>query len=300
LPAGRFYRVTETMLDGNWPKHDPNYRKAKPYLSSVPRNEGYNDKVAGGKTIGQAWGRITYKPDLSDPRFSKILTADSNLMHAPKAPFLRLPGGQSSGAATFDFTSPYVLVDGMLRGELAGNAAIEIRALRAKASNRSEPDRWSPWQTLANKPGNFEIVLGRERYNGKDVSIHGVYRFQVRVRIDESAAPNGVSGGSSSGSSPKENRPATAGLNALQLEAYFENGIMSIPQIFEGRNTVHFQLRDSSKLDGPIAVTYKYQTPTGEREHRKLLRASDFRGNEATYSIDAPDLIRCNSLAIAY
>jgi hypothetical protein len=289
-PAGRFYRVTETMNDGNWPKHDPNYQKAKPYLSTVPRDEGYNEKVAGGRTIGQAWGRFTYQPDLSDARFLEILTADSDLAHAAEAPYLRLADTQTSGSATFDFYSPYILVDGTLRGELAGNAAIEIRALRAKAASRAEPpDVWSPWQTLSQGPGRFAVALGRERFNGRDVSLHGVYRFQVRVKT-----------ASLGGSAPKGSRGAAAGLSALQLEAYFENGVMSIPQIFEGRNTIRFKLNGSSKVSGPIEVTYRYQTPVGEREHRKVLRQADLQGNEAAYVLDAPDLIRCNSLTVAY
>jgi hypothetical protein len=290
LPAGRFYRVTETMNDGNWPKHDPNYQKAKPYLSTVPRDEGYNEKVAGGRTIGQAWGRFTYQPDLSDARFLEILTADSDLAHAAEAPYLRLADTQTSGSATFDFYSPYILVDGTLRGELAGNAAIEIRALRAKAASRAEPpDVWSPWQTLSQGSGRFAVALGRERFNGRDVSLHGVYRFQVRVKA--------ASGG---GTDSKGSRGAGSGLSALQLEAYFENGVMSIPQIFEGRNTVHFKLNGSSKVSGPIEVTYRYQTPAGEREHRKVLQPSDLHGNEAAYVLDAPGLIRCNSLTVAY
>ena len=87
LPSGRFYRVTETMFDGNWPKHDPNHARARPYLAEVPRGEGYNAQVAGGRTIGQAWGRI----DLA-PRFDT--------------------------AGGFEFASPFVLVDARRRGTL--------------------------------------------------------------------------------------------------------------------------------------------------------------------------------------
>ncbi len=280
LPAGRFYRVTETMNDGNWPKYDPNYQKAKSYLSKVPSDEGYNDQVAGGKTIGQAWGRLTYEPDMRDARFLEILTADSDLAHSAQAPYLRTADGKTSGAATFDFYSPYILVDGTLRGKLAGSAAIQIRTLLAKASNRSEPDLWSPWQTLSERPGAFEVALGRERFNGKDVSIHGVYRFQLRVK---------AAGGAE-----------TSGLSDLKLTAYFENGIMSIPQIFEGRNTVHFRLNDSSKLSGLVEVTYRYETAAGEKTHRQVLKPSDFQSNVATYVVNAPGLIRGKSLAVSY
>ena len=36
--------------DGNWPKYDPNYQKCKPYLVTVPKNEGYKEEVSGGRT----------------------------------------------------------------------------------------------------------------------------------------------------------------------------------------------------------------------------------------------------------
>ena len=169
--------------------------------------------------------------------------------------------------------------------------------MRAKASNRSEPDIWSNWQTLSQGPGRFETALGRERFNGSDVSLYGVYRFQLRVKAPPvPVASDGTSGG---GAAANTVQPA-AGLSALQLVAYFENGIMSIPQIFDGRNTIHFRLKDASKLDGPLAVTWRYQTPAGEREHHKVLNASDFQANEAAYVLDAPDLIRCNALQVAY
>jgi hypothetical protein len=64
LPSGRFYRVTEASLDGNWPKYDPNYKKSRPYLVKVPEGEGYSPEMVGKLTIGQAWGRIRYAPDL--------------------------------------------------------------------------------------------------------------------------------------------------------------------------------------------------------------------------------------------
>ena len=139
LPAGRFYRVTETMLDGNWPKYDPNYKIAKPYLSRVPSSEGYNEQVRGGKTIGQAWGRLTYAPDPPKAEFLSALTADSDLVHAATAPYLRPRDAQSGGSATFDFYSPYILVDGVLQGELMGSAddvKIEFRSLHSKISFR--------------------------------------------------------------------------------------------------------------------------------------------------------------------
>lgn len=240
LPSGRFYRVTESMLEGNWPKYDPNYRKAKPYLATVPADEGYNRDVAGGRTIGQAWGRIEWNPD----------------PHRP-----------------IDFYSPYVLVDGTLSGEAGTGARIEMRTLRAKTSSAAEQDQWSSWDTLHEGAGKFAIPLGRERFDGRHASVHGVYRIQIR--------PVGA-------------------VTAMKLKLTFENGIMSMPQIFSGSNTIHFKLRDDSRLRAPVRIVYRYQTRTGQRRHEEILRPADFRGNQATYRIEAPDLVRCDSVAITY
>jgi hypothetical protein len=286
LPFGRVYRVTETMLDGNWVKYDPNYEKAKPYLVTVPKDERYKAEVAGGRTIGQAWGKLTYEPNLGESLPSDALTADSNLGHSTTAPFLR-PQGTAGGQATLDLYSPYVLVDGTLSGELAGSVSdevrIEIRTLGPKPRNRAQPDVWSDWDVVHSRPGKFAIALGRERFNGTDVSIHGVYRLQIRLSV---------------GSNPV--RSAPAGVSALKLDLYFENGIMSIPQIFAGSNTIDFKVEDASQIRGPLKVIYKYQTADGERSHEKVLRASDFRRNVANYQLEAPGLIRCNSLSVAY
>jgi hypothetical protein len=214
------------MLDGNWPKYDPNYQKAKPYLTSVPRNEGYNRDVSGGHSIGQAWGKIVYRPD---PRFA--------------------------AQGQVDIYSPFVLVDGSLETQ----AAIEIRTLRAKASSEAEPDVWSQWMPVR---------------SGGLPQLKGVYRFQIRG-------------------------PA-ASLKTLHLEAYFENGIMSIPQIFSGRNTIRFKVRDSASIDRHVTVVYRYQTAGGERQHVQNLSRQNFHDNVATYEIDARGLERCNSLTIAY
>jgi hypothetical protein len=282
LPAGRFYRVTETMLDGNWPKFDPNYGRAKPYLAAVPADEDYPVEMAGGKSIGQAWGLITYRAPLAEGAFD-TLTSDSTLAHAASAPYLRPREVAAGGFAVFDFYSPYVLVDGMLEADLAGDATLAIRALEAKPRTASEPEVWSEWQLLEVRAGKVGVELGRPRFNGKDVSIHGAYRFQLRVAA-----------------TPQPGRSSPAGLNALAFRLYFENGIMSMPQIFAGRNTVHFQLRDAAKLRGPVEVTYKYQTAQGERSHRETLAPSRFRGNTASYVIDAPGLERCNSITVSY
>jgi len=285
LPSGRFYRVTETMLDGNWVKYDPNYRRGEPYLARVPEGEGYNKDVAGGRTLGQAWGRIEYHPNLRE--LPDALVPGSTLVVASNAPHLRPPTPDAAGQATFDFRCPYVLVDGSLSGELSGGAAdglkLEFRVLRVKPDNDTEPDAWSEWDEIHRGPGSFEVPVGRERFNGKDASLHGAYRFQVRVTV---------------GSNP--GRTAAAGLSRIRFTGHFEQGIMSIPQIFAGRNTIHFKVRDAAALRGQVRVVYRYQTASGEKEHTRTLRPAEFRDDVASYSFDAPGLLRCRSLSVAY
>ncbi len=286
LPEGRFYRVTDASLDGNWPKYDPNYQKAKPYLVKVPAGEGYQPDMVGQKTIGQACGRIRYTPDLREG-VDDALAPGSTLVRADKAPFLRPAHADEGGQATFDFYSPYVLVNGKLNAELAGvstdDVKLEMRTLKAKAEDESAPDVWSAWQTLHSGPGRTTTALGKPRFNGTDVSIHGVYRFQLRVSV-----------------SPRAGRTEPAGLSSLRLELYFENGIMSIPQIFAGANTIEFKLRDASQLRAPVVVTYIFETADGDGENMQILRPTDFHNDVARYSFDAPGLVRCKSLSISY
>ena len=286
-PSGRFYRVTETMLDGNWPKYDPNYERAKPYLVTIPKDENYDPEMAGGRSIGQAWGRMTYAPALAQEELKDVLAPGSSLVHSAVAPYLRSSEAAAGGEAVLDFYSPYVLVDGTLNAELAGveegDASIALRTLRAKTNSAQDPDVWSEWQTLTSRPGKTGIELGRPRFNERDVSIHGVYRFQVRVSVK-----------------PRPGRQSMPGLNALALELYFENGIMSLPQIFAGRNTIHFKLQDAAALRAPVVVTYRYQTAGGEKTHEQVLKPGDFKSGSATYALDAPGLVRCNSIAISY
>lgn len=237
-------------------------------------------------TIGQAWSRIRYAPNLREG-VDDALAPGSSLVHAAQAPYLRPREANQGGQATFDFYSPYVLVDGTLNAELAGtlpeDVKLEIRTLGAKAASESAQDVWSPWQTLRSGPGQAAVELGRPRFNGKDVSIHGVYRFQIRLS-----------------NNPRTNRTTPAGLSGLRIELYFENGIMSIPQIFAGANTIQFRLRDATQLRGPVRVTYTYQTADGEKSHTQVLHAVDFHANVARYSFLAPGMVRCKSLSIAY
>jgi hypothetical protein len=286
LPSGRFYRVTESMFDGNWVRFDPNYAKCAPYLTTVPGNEGYNAEISGGRTIGQAWGKLTFEPRWDDPEWMRASAVESSFTQQVSSPYLRPAIRKAGGQATFDFYSPYVLVDGLLSGHwLASDAdqpRVEIRTLQAKPRSRAEPDVWSEWQTLSVGP-RFHASLGRSRFNGKDISVHGVYRFQIRLSI-----------------SPNANRKGEVGLQSLSLDVYFENGIMSIPQIIDGVNAIHFKVTDSSKIRGPIRVVYRYQTQTADRVQEQILQPTDFHHNSAAYTFDAPGLIRCNSLLIAY
>ena len=284
LPSGRFYRVTVESHGGNWPRYDPNYRRAEPFLAAVPRDEGYPPDLAGGHTIGQAWGRLRYEPDLRKPEFSDALAPGSSLIHRPAAPYLRPWKAEGGGQAVFDIRSPYVLVDGTLEAELTGPAVrIELRTLEAKTSDASQPDVWSSWQTLAAGAGRRVLNIGRARFNGVDAGVHGVYRFQVRIAVE-----------------PQPGRRAHAGLSALRLSLDFENGIMSLPRIFAGSNVIRFQVEDAGRLRGPVRVEYRYRTAAGEKTSSRTLQPGDFRGTEAVYVLNAPGLLRCDSVSVSY
>jgi hypothetical protein len=275
------------MLYGNWVKFDPNYALVRPYLATVPSDEGYDPSMRGGRTIGQAFGRMTYEPDWRSADFLSGSSVRTDLLHRTEAPYLRPPDATGGGSATFDFYSPYVLVDGAVEGEWSGTAAdglkVELRALAPKPRSAGEPDAWTPWQQLHSGPGAFRVELGRARFNPRDVSIHGAYRFQVRLAV-----------------APNAQRKAAVGLTRLRVETAFENGIMSIPRLREGANTVRFKVADARAVQGPIRVSYRYQTAAGERTHEQVLEPKSFAGNVATYRFDAPGLVRCNSLRIQY
>jgi hypothetical protein len=221
LPAGRFYRVTETMREGNWPQHDPNYAHARDYLEGVPTSEGYNAEVAGGRTIGQSWGRITTTAML-------------------------MPGD------VWDLYSPYILVG----GKFQAGSGVEMRTLKAKPQHAGEPDEWSSWNPVAS------------------VQPYGVYRNQLRT--------------------------TTAQKHQVHLELFFENGIMTLPRLLAGRNPIEVKL-NNSKFTGRLHITYRYKTANGEdKTHEQTLTPADFKNNVATYTIDAPGLKRCDSVAIRY
>ncbi|MBK9167179.1 MAG: hypothetical protein IPM24_06910 [Bryobacterales bacterium] len=276
LPSGRFYRVTETSHGGNWPKWDPNHPRARAHLADIPRGEGYPDDLAGGRPIGQAYGVMTYDAPLGKAGALDAVLPGATLVPVPDAPYLR-PAGTAAGEAVFDFRLPYVLVDGTLNAVLAGAAdRVEFRVQLAKARHAGEPDVWTDWQTLFHGHGSHRADLGRARFNGRDASVHGAYRFQVRVR----AAQGG-------------------GLSALSLRLFFENNIMTVPPLFAGRNAMRF--RATVAPEAPVEVVYRYDTAArGPDKRRHRLRPEDFVGQEARFSVDAPGLVRCRSVSIRY
>jgi hypothetical protein len=230
---------------------------------------------------------MIYEPDWKNPEFLKVSAIETDLFHQTSSPYLHPSIRTRGGSATFDFYSPYVLVSGVLTGEWVGAKGdefrIELRTQEPKVTGLGQPDVWSPWQTVSARAGTFQILLGKERFNGKDISLHGTYRFQLRFSI----APNAA-------------RKSEAGLNSLKLEAAFENGIMSIPRLTAGKNTIRFKVADATRVKGPLEIVYRYQTRSGETEHRQLIQPHDFAGNVAQYSFDAAGLTRCNSVSIRY
>jgi len=229
---------------------------------------------------------MTYEPDWKNPEFLKVSAIETDLSHQTSSPYLRPSNRTSGGSATFDFYSPYVLVSGVLTGEWVGSKEdgfrIELRTLEPKATGLRQPDVWSPWQTLSSGAGAFQILLGKERFNGKDISLHGTYRFQLRFSV----APNA--------------RKVEVGLNSLKLETAFENGIMSIPRITAGKNSIRLKVADAARVKGPMEIVYRYQASSGETQHRQVIQPQDFAGNVAKYSFDAPGLTRCNSVLVSY
>ncbi|HUU30048.1 MAG TPA: hypothetical protein VM123_19765, partial [archaeon] len=287
LPEGRFYRVGASMVGADGAKNDPNWPKIQPYLTRVPEGLGYPAQLEGDLSLGQAWGKITYQPNLARGDLEEVMISGNKLASFKEAPFIRQADEGIPGEWILEFYSPYILVDGFITGELAGddNDQMEIafRSQVPKPRNISEPDEWLPWRTITEKTGRFMKVMDRTDAAEGLSSFHGAYRCQIRLRLDSS----------------KE--ISTAGLNDLKVVIYFENGIMSIPQIFDGDNTVRFKVEDPSRLKGDVFITYVWQTEDGEKSHRKrITQGSFYKDNEAVYNIEAPGLERCKGLIISY
>jgi hypothetical protein len=287
LSEGRFYRIGATMVGGDGERNDPNLKYMEPYLTPVPEGVGYPAYLEGDLSLGQAWGRVKYQPDLSRGDLSEALLEGEGLATAKDSPYLRPSIDGSEGEWVLEFLSPYILVDGFIRGDLLGREtdAVEV-AFRSQVPKRfdlSESDKWLDWKVLASKPGPFRVSLDRADSAEGSSSLHGTYRYQVRFRFQSSSAGSKV------------------GLADFGIVAFFETGIMSIPQIFAGTNTVRFKVRDASNLNSDIYVKYVWEDREG-REASNLKRLYPelfFKENEAVYTIDAPGLWRCNSLTIS-
>ncbi|MEZ5361774.1 MAG: hypothetical protein R2748_05350 [Bryobacterales bacterium] len=209
----------------------------------MPADQGYNEDVRGGLSIGQAWGRITYQPE-----------------------------GKMQWPLTIE--SPYVLVDGMVEGRLSEGARLEMRTLQAKALNPDQADVWSEWSAIAETPGPFQAGIGAESLNR---GIHGVYRFELRI----------VGGG-------------TDAVRNLRIQADFENGVMSIPRLVEGRNVLRMRVDDASALSRPLRLRYDYRAGGAEASKEIAFRPEDFSDGVATKIVDTVGLERCNRVTVEY
>lgn len=287
LPSGRFHSFHESRLDSIYKRLDPNWNYTRPYHMTIPAGEGYPKGAVGDRALPQAWGKVTYAAPLDGDGWADLLASNANLVHERTAPRLRPADKDLPAEAVFDFYCPYILTEGTFTGSLAAGkgdkVALELRTLAPKADNLNQPDRWSEWTELASGPGTFEKTLGFEQYEQKQNTVHGKYRFQLRLSAFSPEAPSRV------------------GLNELSFTCFFENGIMAIPRLAAGENTITFEVADQSSLAGSVTVTYGWETADGtEKTHSTILRPEQFAGNQASYTLDTPGLVRCRSLAIEY
>ncbi|MBN2289724.1 MAG: hypothetical protein JXQ83_10365 [Candidatus Glassbacteria bacterium] len=288
LPEGRFYRVGASMVGADGQANDPNRPKMKPYLTRVPAGLGYPAYLEGELSLGQAWGLVRYRPELARGDLSQVLAGGQGLEASVSPPYVRPDRDGGEGEWILEFYCPYIMVDGLVSGELAGSESDRVEvAFRSQVPKRfglDEEDEWLDWKVLADKPGEFLRTLDRADPAQGGSSLHGTYRFQVRLRF-AAAGP-----------------AAAVGLKSLGLAAFFENGIMSLPQLFAGDNTVRLKVDDPAQVESDILVTYTWQDEQGaERCHRMRVTPEMFyRDNQAVYNIEAPGLVRCNSVAVSY
>jgi len=184
--SGRFYASTEDNgSTGTGLTNDPNLRW---WLLRERRSGSMRDttqEVVVGKTHGAGWGKMTYEAPLAGPVFLRTPRRDG-FSYRPLRALLAPRSTDCRGQAAFDFYSPYVLVmpvTGEWAASLADRPQIEIRVLEPKPRFQSDPDVWSDWQVIASAGGPFRIELGGRGFNGRDASIHGVYRFQLRFSL---------------------------------------------------------------------------------------------------------------------
>ncbi|OGG05788.1 MAG: hypothetical protein A3F83_05620 [Candidatus Glassbacteria bacterium RIFCSPLOWO2_12_FULL_58_11] len=294
LPEGRFYRIGASMVGADGEKNDPNWKYIKPYLTRVPEGLGYPEYLEGDLSLGQAWGKLSYDPVLSRGDLEQLKIEGQGLKCFAEAPFIRPAEENGAGEWVLEFYSPYILVDGLISGKLEGgegdSVEVAFRSQVPKRLNISQAEEWLPWRTISAKPGPFLVTLDRADAAEGGSSFHGTYRWQLKISL--------VAGGQRLVS----NKPRSqVGLDALHVAAFFENGIMSIPQIFAGDNTIRFKVEDPAKVEGDILVTYRWQAAQGEQCNRKRITPDEFyKDNEAVYHLEAPGLERCNSLSISY
>ena len=285
LPSGRFFRVTTDMFDGSWPKTDPNFKYSENYLETIPTGEGYPEDMEGGKSIGQAWGKLTWKAPLESDAYLDAVESSTRMSHNVKAPYLTPETGGTVAETVFDFYLPYVIVEGTFSGKLVAanendKVSVELRAQIPKTNDLNDPEEWTLWRELAGSPGEFNVTVGSESYDPHQVTIDGKYHFQLRVR----AYADGNS----------EN----TGLESLGMELAFENGIMSIPRLLPGKNELQFKLDDLNGVKSPVKITYNYQTENGPDSNSWKVIPGE---TSATgHVVDVPNLIRCDSLTIEY
>ena len=288
LADGRYYRAGASVVGADGEKNDPNFDYMKPYMARVPEGMGYPAYIEGDLSLGQAWGSINYYPNLASGEITDAVVSGGGLECESAAPYVR-PGASGSGEWVLEFYSPYVMVEGYVTGDLTGGEGDELEiALRsqvAKPNGLDDPEQWLEWETLASRPGHFQSRLDRGDAAAGRSSLCGVYRWQLRIRLAEGGSPEDL-----------------AGLNSLRVMGYFENGIMSIPQLFEGHNTVRLKVDDPAQVKAPVTVTYRWQSSDGERFHRQVIEPGEpfYKYSEAVYTIDAPGLLRCNSVTISY
>ncbi len=288
LSEGRFYRVGASMVGADGEANDPNRPLMKPYLSTVPEGLGYPAYLEGDLSLGQAWGLIRYLPELARGDLSQVLLQGQGLENFSEAPYIRPAEDRGQGEWILEFYCPYIMVDGFIEGELDGTGEdrveVAFRSQVPKRFNLDEPDKWLDWTVLSDKPGKFRKALDRSDAAQGGSSFHGAYRFQLRLRLEAAGEASAV------------------GLESLGLVAFFENGIMSIPQIFAGDNTIRFKVDDPEQVESGILVTYTWQDAEGMlKSHRKSLTPEMFyKDREAVYHIEAPGLVRCNSLIISH
>ena len=283
MPEGRFYRIGDEMAGGDGERNDPNWRWIEPYATEVPEGLGYPEYLEGQRTQGQAWGLISYYPDLGRGDLSEIKTSGDGLETCSSAPYIRPAQDGGSGEWILEFYSPYVMVDGSIMGELSGGKDDEVeiafRSQVAKRLNADEEDRWLPWVVVSDKAGSeFRFNLDRADAAEGLSTFHGAYKVQLRIRLKAAGSA------------------ASVGLNKLAFTAYFENGMMSIPQIFDGDNTVRFKVQDAKQVTSTLKVAYNWTTVDGKKQETEinLIPEMFFKDNEAVFNISAPGLKRCN------